>query len=99
MRPDNQVLLSPHIEGSEHRIKPRDGQDAFLIDLFRYGNFTLWSSRHCDESTYGSGHEVGRIEIEAQAADIFVILTGLAHKIYYARPSQIFALLTLNDAH
>ncbi|KAK4501385.1 hypothetical protein PRZ48_007194 [Zasmidium cellare] len=50
-----------------------------------------------EESTYGSGHETGGVEIHAKAGDVFILPAGTAHKTHDTTPAE-FALLTPGKA-
>lgn len=51
------------------------------------------------ENTHGSAREVGGIELEAEAGDVFVIPAGVAHKTFNTRPAAEFKFLTPGLGH
>lgn len=52
-----------------------------------------------EENTHGDGKEVGGIELQATAGDVFVLPAGVAHKTFDTSPADSFRLLTPGEAH
>jgi len=57
------------------------------------------TSADMHENTYGTEHEHGGVEVEAQAGDFFILPAGTAHKTYKTQPAAEFTLLTQGDGH
>ena len=52
-----------------------------------------------ESNTHGDGKEVGGIELQANAGDIFLIPAGVSHKTFDPQPAGTFALLTPGGGH
>lgn len=52
-----------------------------------------------EANTYGSSWEEGGLELDAEAGDVFVIPSGVAHKTYNTRPRTEFKFLTPGRGH
>ena len=57
------------------------------------------TSEDLDQNTNGSAWEDGGVELEAEAGDVFVIPSGVAHKTYNTKPDAEFQLLTPGTGH
>lgn len=60
----------------------------------RFGAADLTEGHDPDED-----HEVGGVEVDAAAGDVFVIPAGVSHKTFNATPERPFEWLTPNNGH
>jgi uncharacterized protein YjlB len=57
------------------------------------------TSDDLDANTHGDAWEKGGVELKAEAGDVFVIPSGVAHKTYNTKPEAEFRLLTPGEGH
>lgn len=57
------------------------------------------TSDDLDENTTGSAWEDGGVVLEAEAGDVFVIPSGVAHKTHNTKPEAAFKFLASKDGH
>ena len=52
-----------------------------------------------ESNTHGEGKEMGGIELQANAGDVFLIPAGVSHKTFDAEPAGTLKLLTAGGGH
>lgn len=82
-----------HFHSSAHEVMAVMSGAATI----RFGVADLSDDLH--ESTFGSAHEDGGIELAAAPGDVFLVPAGVAHKTYNAVPENTLTLLTPGNGH